>query len=407
MIFVPMEKIVKTKGVCAVKPIHSLILLAVAVALALAPFGETLAQEEPEFKLNAEAALLMEVNSGKIIWEENSQEQLYPASLTKIMSLLLALEGLAEGRLALDDEVVVSARASSMGGSEIFLSEGDLVSLEELLIGMAVGSANDAAVAVAEHIGGSVEGFVELMNEKGKELGLTRSHFCNPHGLHDPDHYSCAHDVMLMSLALLEYPRIHQWVTIWMDEHFLEGKIRSGEVYLSNTNRMILDYPGCDGLKTGFTREGGNSIAATAQRGTSRFLAVVMGSPTIEERYDAARILLNYGFSNYKSVPVVKKNAVVATVAVEKGLPPETGAVAAENLSLLLPQGAAEEYTKEIRLFPVAPPLGDRQQVGELVVRYGDGEEVVVELVAGEKVRRAPVGTLFLRLLYRLLKFGR
>lgn len=389
------------------KPIRWIILFFLAVALVGLSSAEILAQGEPEFELKAEAVLLMETNSGEIIWEENSQKQLYPASLTKIMSLLLALEALAEGRISLDDEVPISARASSMGGSEIFLSEGDLVSLENLLIGMAVGSANDAAVAVAEYISGSVEGFAELMNERGQQLGLVQSHFCNPHGLHEPDHYSCAYDVMLMSRALLEHPRIHQWVTIWMDEHFLKGQIRSGEVFLSNTNRMIFDYPGCDGLKTGFTREGGNSIAATAQRGKSRFLAVVLGSPTQEERYDAARILLNYGFSNFKSVPVVKKDAVVAALTVEKGLPSGTEAVAADNLCLLLPQGAEEGYTEEISLLPLEPPLRLHQRVGELIVRYGDGEEAIVELIAREEVKRASVGTLFLRLLHRLLKFGR
>ena len=214
--------------------------------------------QEPEFDFEADAALLMEVHSGEIIWEMNSREQLYPASLTKIMSLLLVLEKLEQNQVTLQDEVLISARASSMGGSELFLSEGDVVTLENLLIGMAVGSANDAAIAVAEHVGGSVEGFVEMMNEKARALGMTGTHFCNPHGLHNPDHYSTAYDIMLMSLALLEYPRIHEWATIWMDEHFLKDKIRSGEVYLSNTNRMVRSYQGCDGLKTGFTREAGN-----------------------------------------------------------------------------------------------------------------------------------------------------
>lgn len=387
--------------------IISLFLSIALLALPLSEAAGVFAQVEPEFEIEAEAALLMETNSGKIIWEENSKKKLYPASLTKIMTLLLALEKLAQGQISLGDQVCISARASSMGGSEIFLSEGDVVSLENLLIGMAVGSANDAAVAVAEHISGSVEGFVELMNEKAKSLGLQQTHFCNPHGLHDPDHYSCAYDVMLMSLALLEYPRIHQWATIWMDEHFLKGRIRSGEVFLSNTNRMIIDYPGCDGLKTGFTREAGNGISATAQRGKSRFLAVVMGSPTEKERYDAARMLLDYGFSNYKSVPVVKKEAVVTVLPVEKGSPPELEVIAAENLSLLLPRDADESYTKEVQIFPLELPLKQYQKVGELTVRYGENEQTTVDLLVHEEVQRAPVGAMFLRLLQRWLRFGR
>lgn len=387
--------------------IISLFLSIALLALPLSEAAGVFAQVEPEFEIEAEAALLMETNSGKIIWEENSKKKLYPASLTKIMTLLLALEKLAQGQISLGDQVCISARASSMGGSEIFLSEGDVVSLENLLIGMAVGSANDAAVAVAEHISGSVEGFVELMNEKAKSLGLQQTHFCNPHGLHDPDHYSCAYDVMLMSLALLEYPRIHQWATIWMDEHFLKGRIRSGEVFLSNTNRMIIDYPGCDGLKTGFTREAGNGISATAQRGKSRFLAVVMGSPTEKERYDAARMLLDYGFSNYKSVPVVKKEAVVTVLPVEKGSPPELEVIAAENLSLLLPRDADESYTKEVQIFPLELPLKQYQKVGELTVRYGENEQTTVDLLVHEELQRAPVGAMFLRLFQRWLRFGR
>lgn len=387
--------------------IISLFLSIALLALPLSEAAGVFAQVEPEFEIEAEAALLMETNSGKIIWEENSKKKLYPASLTKIMTLLLALEKLAQGQISLGDQVCISARASSMGGSEIFLSEGDVVSLENLLIGMAVGSANDAAVAVAEHISGSVEGFVELMNEKAKSLGLQQTHFCNPHGLHDPDHYSCAYDVMLMSLALLEYPRIHQWATIWMDEHFLKGRIRSGEVFLSNTNRMIIDYPGCDGLKTGFTREAGNGISATAQRGKSRFLAVVMGSPTEKERYDAARMLLDYGFSNYKSVPIVKKEAVVTVLPVEKGSPPELEVIAAENLSLLLPRDADESYTKEVQIFPLELPLKQYQKVGELTVCYGENEQTTVDLLVHEEVQRAPVGAMFLRLFQRWLRFGR
>lgn len=387
--------------------IISLFLSIALLALPLSEAAGVFAQVEPEFEIEAEAALLMETNSGKIIWEENSKKKLYPASLTKIMTLLLALEKLAQGQISLGDQVCISARASSMGGSEIFLSEGDVVSLENLLIGMAVGSANDAAVAVAEHISGSVEGFVELMNEKAKSLGLQQTHFCNPHGLHNPDHYSCAYDVMLMSLALLEYPRIHQWATIWMDEHFLKGRIRSGEVFLSNTNRMIIDYPGCDGLKTGFTREAGNGISATAQRGKSRFLAVVMGSPTEKERYDAARMLLDYGFSNYKSVPVVKKEAVVTVLPVEKGSPPELEVIAAENLSLLLPRDADESYTKEVQIFPLELPLKQYQKVGELTVRYGENEQTTVDLLVHEELQRAPVGAMFLRLFQRWLRFGR
>ncbi len=387
-----------------------LIPLLIISCLLLLPFASAAENAEPtgpEFEIEAGAALLMDTNSGEIIWEKNSKEIFFPASLTKIMSLLLAMEKLAGGEISLEDRVTVSARASSMGGSEIFLSDGDVVSLEKLLIGMAVGSANDAAVAVAEHVAGSVEGFAAMMNEKARSLGMEQSHFCNPHGLHDPDHYSSAYDVMLMSLALLEHPLIHKWVTIWMDEHFLKGEIRSGEVFLSNTNRMVVDYPGCDGLKTGFTPQAGNSISATAQRGKTRLLAVVMDSATENERYDTACKLLDYGFSNFKSIPLLKKGSLVIHLPVEKGSPPEVDVVAAKNLSLLLPLSAEEGYEKNIELLPLALPLQQGQKVGEITVQYGGGKKTAVDLIVSEEVRRATIAELFLRLLQRWLRFGR
>lgn len=363
--------------------------------------------QEPEFDLKAQAGLLMEVNSNKIIWEENSHERLYPASLTKIMSLLVVLEQLERKYFFLEDQVQISAGASAMGGSELFLSEGDVVSLGDLLIGMAVGSANDAAVAVAEHIGGSVESFVEMMNDKAGYLGMENTNFHNPHGLHHPDHFSSAYDIMLMSLAVLEHSQIHQWATIWMDEHFLKGKIKSGEVFLSNTNRLVYSYPGCDGLKTGFTREAGNGIAATARRNQTRFLVVVLGAPTVKERYEAAVTLLNYGFSRYKALPIADKNNLVATVTVDKGEPALLNLVAENRFGLLLPRGAEESFTREIVLAPLRLPIRKGDKLGELVVVCSEGNKLSVDLVAAADVNRAAPPVIFLRLLSRWLRFGR
>ncbi len=383
--------------------------LAAAVLLGLLcfiPVGMGLA-EEPEFEIKAKSALLMEVNSGQMIWEENSHERLFPASLTKIMSLLVVLEQLEQGNFTLEDRVYVSARASSMGGSEIFLSEGDELSLEELLIGIAVGSANDAAVAVAEHVSGAVESFAEMMNEKARQLGMNNTHFINPHGLHHPDHYSSAYDIMLMSLAILEYPQIHQWATIWMDEHFLQGKIKSGEVFLSNTNRLVFTYPGCDGLKTGFTREAGNGISATAMRGQTRFLTVVIGSPSVDDRYEAAVKLLDYGFSRYKGISIIDKDEVAATVYVDKGNPAYVDLMPKNRFGLLLPRGADEEFTQEINLLPVELPLKKGDKLGELVITYNEGDQARVDLVTAVDISRASQPVIFMRLLTRWLRFGR
>lgn len=381
---------------------------AILITLVAALFfhGRAGAQEFTE-ELNTEAALLMDVNSGQIIWGNNIHERLYPASLTKIMSILLALECLEEGKVALKDMVHVSARASSMGGSELFLSEGDVLSLEELLIGMAVGSGNDAAVAAAEYLGGSVESFAELMNEKAAMLGMKNTNFVNPHGLHDPEHYTTAYDVMLMSLAILEFPKIHEWATIWMDEHFLKDKIKSGEVFLSNTNRMVQYYPGCDGLKTGFTREAGNSISATALRGQTRYLAVVMGAPTVDDRYEAAGLLLNYGFSNFKSIPVIEEGEQIINITVDKGYPHRVDLVAANKLGLLLPRGAPEDYSQKIKILPYELPLDAGDKMGELIIAYGEEQEETVDLVASLEVHRASQPSLFMRLFNMWLRFGR
>lgn len=384
-----------------------LVLLLLQAALKATP-AHAEKEEEITFDLKAKAALLMEVHSGTLIWEMNSRERLYPASLTKMMSLLLVLEHLEQGKASLEDMVEISARSSGMGGSEIFLSEGDRVSLENLIIGMAVGSANDASVAVAEHIAGSVEEFVEMMNEKARELGLEDSHFCNPHGLHDPGHYSTARDIAVISLALLEYSRIHHYATIWMDEHFLKGQIRSGEVYLSNTNRMVRYYQGCDGLKTGYTREAGNGIAATARRGHTRFLAVVLGSPTVDDRYNAARTLLDYGFSHFKSVTVLEKAAVIAEMPVEKGLHTLVRVAAPQGLVLFLKRGEPEEFRTEINLpATLRAPLLEGGKVGEIVVHYGEGRQTTMDLVAAEAVPRASQPLLLFRLVTRWIRFGR
>ncbi|NMA92822.1 MAG: D-alanyl-D-alanine carboxypeptidase [Firmicutes bacterium] len=367
-----------------------------------------LLEGEPPVEVNAEAALLMEVESGTRIWEAASHKKLYPASITKIMSLLLVMEQLEEGKISLHDQVTVSARASAVGGTELFLSEGDQLSLEELLTGMAVGSANDAAVAVAEHVAGSQEAFVELMNKRARQLGLTATHYCNPHGLHHPEHYTTAADVAKVSCALLEHPRIHRYLTIWMDEHYLEGKIKAGEVFLSNTNRLVMFYPGCDGLKTGYTREAGNGIAATARRGDSRFLAVVLNAPTVEERYEAAVNLLDYGFNHYKSVPVMEKGEIVAVLPVDKGSPPQVKIIPRAQLSLFMERGEPEEFEQEI-LLPerLTAPVEEGQVVGEIVVSHGERGETRLDLVTGEPVSRCSLFTFFQRLLCSWWRFGR
>ncbi len=371
----------------------------------------TFAAEELEglpFELEAEGALLLDVGSGRILAEKNLHERFYPASITKIMTMLLVLEAVEEGRISLEDEVVISEEAASLGGSQIFLSPGDVVSLENLMIGVGVGSGNDASVAVAEHCYGSLEGFVEKMNERAQELSMADTRFQNPHGLHHEDHYTTAYDIAIMSRELLEYPQIHQWFTIWMDENFLEGQIRSGKVFLSNSNKMVRYYQGTDGLKTGYTREAGHCIAATAVRGDTRYLAVILAAPDSDTRFDEARKLLDYGFANFESIPVVSAGQEVAKIRVDKGKEVLVGLAVAEDFRLLVEKGSKPEIKQEIEAASLArAPLPAGEPLGSLLI-YRDGEpDGRIDLLAAAEVPRAGFTDLLCRVLVAWLKFGR
>ncbi|MBS4030799.1 MAG: D-alanyl-D-alanine carboxypeptidase [Clostridiales bacterium] len=363
-----------------------------------------------EFSFQSKATLLMDAGSRQILYESNAHEQLYPASVTKIMTMLLAMEALDEGKVTLGDMIPVSERASGHGGSQIFLSPGDRISFEDLMIGIGVGSANDGAIAMAEFLGGSVEAFVDQMNEKAAVLGMVNTNFVNPHGLHDENHYTTAYDIALMSLELMRYPKIHEWLTIWMDEEFLKDKIKKSEgVYLSNANRLVRYYDGADGVKTGFTNEAGNCVSATAIRGDTRLLAVVLGAPGRPALFDEARELLDWGFANFRSVPVVKKGDVLGTIRVDKGMQETVDLVAAQDLSLLLKKGTKDDIEQEV-IMPgrAAAPLSVENELGELVVTSADGEELGrVALIPAVDVPRANLITFFRRFTEAWLKFGR
>ncbi len=363
-----------------------------------------------DFSFQSKAVLLMDTGSRQILYESNANERLYPASVTKIMTMLLAMEALNEGKVKLEDMIPISEKAASLGGSQIFLSPGDRIPFQDLMIGIGVGSANDGSVAMAEFISGSVESFVELMNEKAAELGMVNTNFVNPHGLHDENHYTTAYDISLMSLELMRYPKIHEWLTIWMNEEFLKDKIKKSEgVYLSNANRLVRYYDGADGLKTGFTNEAGNCVSATAKRGDTRFLAVVLGAPGRPALFDEARELLDWGFANYRSVSIVKRGDILGAVRVDKGKQEAVNLVAAQDLSLLLKKGAKDDVTQEVIIPKRAhAPLNVRDEVGSLVVTSPEGEELGrVALVPAEEVPRGNFITYFRRFAEFWLKFGR
>lgn len=263
--------------------------------------------------LSARSAILMDYETGEILYSHNPHEKLPPASVTKIMSMLLIMEEISQKRLTYDDMVTGSERAKSMGGSTIFLDAGESLSVRDMLKGIAVASGNDATVAMAEHISGTVEAFVDKMNTRAKELGMNNTHFVTCNGLDAEGHYSSAYDIALMSRELMKYDDIFKFTTIWMDN------LRNGEFALSNTNKLIRFYDGATGLKTGSTSIAKNCISATAKRDGMHLIAVVMAAPTSKDRFSDASKLLNFGFNTYKVTTFRKTGDSLGFCDVKKG----------------------------------------------------------------------------------------
>lgn len=343
--------------------------------------------ESTSLQTAAKSVILTEQSTGEILYESNSDERLPIASVTKIMTLLLTMEALDEGRIAMEDIVPVSERAMSMGGSTMFLETGEELSVYELIKGIAVASANDGCVAMAEFLSGSVEGFVSLMNERAAELGMTNTHFVNTNGLDAENHYSSARDVAIMSAELLKHEKIFEFTTIWTD------KMNNGKYDLANTNKLIRFYSGANGLKTGSTDKALCCLSATAKRDDLQLIAVVLGAPTSKDRFNDARTLLDYGFANYDIERIASKNQEIATVSVRKGHSQNVGAVALEDASLLLPKGVKENIETEIFLpDKINAPVKKGAPLGKLVCTR-DGEKLSeTELVAGEAVEKVGFG---------------
>lgn len=261
-----------------------------------------------DLSLKAKSAILIEESTGKVIYENNADEQLNPASMTKIMSLILIMEAIDNNRLSLSDNVVISKESSSMGGSQVYVNEGETYTVEELLKGVAIASANDAVVALAEKVAGSKEKFVSNMNEKAKELGLNNTNFMNPHGLDEQNHYSSARDMSIMAKELLKHKDILKYTSKYED--YFKKKDGSS-IWLVNTNKLVRFYEGMDGLKTGYTSSAGYCLTATASKNNLRFISVVMGEESIENRTEDTLKLLNYGFNTIKKEVIMKKDTIV------------------------------------------------------------------------------------------------
>ena len=348
-----------------------------------------------ELPLTSRAALLMEKTTGQILFAQNEHEKLEPASVTKIMTLLLTMDAIDSGALAYDDVVTVSANAAGMGGSQVFLAEGEQITVEELLKCVCVSSGNDAAVALAEKVAGVTELFVEQMNNRARGLGMDDTHFVNPTGLTAEGHVTSAHDIALMSRELLtKHPDIRSFTTIWTDS------IRGGAFDLANTNKLIRRYDGATGLKTGYTASAGYCISATAEREGMELIAVVMKGETADKRNADTKALLNYGFSAYALVSAAPEEPLPAlpvtmgeTDSVSLTLPPDA-------LTAVVEKAQAAALERRIDLPESLPaPVRQGQQVGTLTLCSGDTELMTVPILAAEDAAGRSWGRMFTDLL--------
>ena len=353
-----------------------------------------------DLNVAGKSALLMDAATGTVLYEHNVHEPLAPASVTKVMTMLLIMEAIDSGKIGYSDTVTASEAAAAKGGSQIYLKVGETMTVSDMLKSIAVSSANDCACAMAEHLAGSEAAFVEQMNKRAQELGMEHTHFVNCTGLDDEaeaaKHLTCAMDIAIMSRQLLKYhPDIKNFTTIWMDT------VRDGAFGLSNTNKLIRFYSGATGLKTGFTSGAGYCLSASAQRDGLELIAVVMGAETSADRFAACKSMLDYGFANYALVePRMQENASVPVIL---GKEESVRAVPAEAVQLLIDKAQRGSVTTDIALDPeVTAPVSQGQRLGTLTVRSGEQILAQIPLVAQQGIPRKTWGDIFLQLLRKI-----
>ena len=373
----------------------NLLSILLALTLTVMPvLALTDTSEGPE--IPAPSALLMERSSGTVLYEKDAYTHYSPASVTKVMTLLLVMEALEAGKIELDTPVTASARAASMGGSQIWLEEGETMTVDEMIKCVAVVSANDCAVALAEHLAVTEQAFVSRMNERAAELGMKDSHFTNCTGLLESDeHYSCAYDIALMSRALLEHELIRNYTTIWMDT------ARDGAFGLSNTNRLIHSYSGATGLKTGYTARAKYCLAASAERDGVEYIAVVMHADSSAERFESATRLLDYGFANFDAVSL-RPSQALPPLPVELGTVTSLQPVYNGPEFMVVEKGSGEDISYELDLpETVKAPVTAGQQLGVLNVKKGEELLARVPIEAGSSVDRKNLWDIFFGMLRR------
>ena len=374
------------------------LLLTAAAVLPAAP------ARAAELEIAAPSAILIDAATGTVLYEKNAHERLAPASVTKVMTLLLIMEALDSGRIGWDDTVAASAAAAAKGGSQIYLEENEQMGLRDMLKSVVVASANDCATALAEHVSGSESAFVARMNERASELGMADTHFVNCTGLDDdPDaseHLTSAHDIAVMSRELLKHDAIREYTTIWMDT------VRGGQFGLSNTNKLVRFYSGTTGLKTGFTRAAGYCLSASAERDGLELIAVVMHCNTSTDRFESAKALLDYGFANYCLIEAAPETPLPA-VPVVLGREETVQAVLADDMPILADKGAAAGVEKTVEMAEaVSAPVEAGQKLGTLVIRSGGQKIAQRDIVAAQAVEKLTWWQIAVRLLGEVCMSG-
>lgn len=374
-----------------------LMVLLLGLSMCLFP-GAAMAAEDGEnaaaLETTAESAVLMDAATGNILWSKEPDKELPMASVTKIMTLLLANEALEQGKISLQNRVTVTENAWKMGGSQIYLEPGEEMSMKEMLIAVAVGSANDASVAVAEHIAGSEEAFVDMMNRRVKEMGLQHTRFANCTGLPAENHYTSAYDMAVIFREALKHPVFREFSSIYRYD------LRGGDFVLWNTNKLLKWYRGVDAGKTGWTNEAKYCLASTAERDGLRLITVVLGTPEVRSHFRESIKIYNYGFARYEAVNLAKQGEKLATVQVSKGALDEVVVVSSTDIAMAVPKGEKEKYSgRAVLPEAVEAPVKKGQQVGEFVIMQDKKEIKRVPLVAQNDVWRASV----LQQMYKVL----
>ena len=374
-----------------------------SLLMVLALMASPIRAEQPSFDLSSRSALLMEFESGEILFEKNPQEELPPASMAKIMTMLLVVEALEQGRANLSDQLVVSELSASMGGSQIWLEPGEEMSLEDMMKAIAIVSANDACVAVAEYLYGTEEDFVKRMNERASELGLKNTYYSNTNGLPSEDpsvqgNYTSSRDLAVLAREILKYPQVLDWTSTWIDY------LRDGESVLNNTNRLVRHYQGADGLKTGHTEEARFCVTSTAEKKGIRFIAVVMGAENSKKRFDEAAALLSYGFSSYQGLEIAGAGDIIKELEIRNAKEEKAAGIVTEQIIVPVKKGEEDRIKKEIAISErLKAPLQKGDKIGEVKIFKGNLLVKRVDIVVNRDVEKASFFQLVMRIVKHIL----